>query len=163
MVFRSNILLQILHCGMLKVTHSNIMLEFILLHCFNSAGKWITWSILSYTNRKFCCYILLLFGATFTRTIMLNLLMKWPLGSNLSQLYKIIWNLWYKNPWISVDLVKKEKKKTQWRAKSLIFSIRNYKRQSNRRHATKSMWDHLSRPTESPTLNDSVCLSLRLQ
>ena len=33
MVFRSNILLQILHCGMLKVTHSNIMLEFILLHC----------------------------------------------------------------------------------------------------------------------------------
>ena len=41
---------------------------------------------------------------------MLNLLMKWPLGSNLSQLYKIIWNLWYKNPWISVDLVKKEKK-----------------------------------------------------
>ena len=41
---------------------------------------------------------------------MLNLLMKWPLGSNLSQLYKIIWNLWYKNPWISVVLVKKEKK-----------------------------------------------------
>ena len=44
---------------------------------------------------------------------MLNLLMKWPLGSNLSQLYKIIWNLWYKNPWISVVLVKKEKNRTK--------------------------------------------------
>ena len=32
---------------------------------------------------------------TFTQTIILNLIMKWLLGSNLSQFYSILWHIFF--------------------------------------------------------------------
>ena len=46
------------------------------------------------TGRRNVSHVLstttVLFSTTFTRTIIINLLMKWPRGSNLSQFYKLL-------------------------------------------------------------------------
>ena len=59
---------------------------------YNSLSLW-SWPPHSLSKRQSLSITRVLFRTTFTRPIILNLLLKWLLGSNLSQYQKSLWKL----------------------------------------------------------------------